>query len=87
MTVLIFSSTLTRHFCFKGNEETQMYSPFMVRLLTLLFLLQKVAHVRTSSTTIDSLGPLKLRLITMILPYVYGYDHPGECSPEKDCVR
>ena len=24
MSVLTFSSTLTRHFCFKGNEETQM---------------------------------------------------------------
>ena len=32
----------------------------MVRFLTLLFLLQKVAYVRTSSTTIESLGPLKL---------------------------
>ena len=39
----------------------------MVRLLTLLFLLQKVAYVRTSSTTIESLGPLKLRLIRLCI--------------------
>ena len=55
-------------------RRTYLYSPYKGvplppgGLFTLLFLLQKVAHVRTSSTTIDSLGPLKLRLITMILP-------------------
>ena len=77
MSVLIFSSTLTRHFCFGGNEETQML--FTVKLLTVLFLLQKVACVRTSSTTIESLGPLKLRLIRMIFEInVMVYFQPGE---------
>ena len=28
MSVLIFSSTLTRHFCFKRNEEAQMLFTF-----------------------------------------------------------
>ena len=28
MSVLIFGSTLTRHFCFTGDEETQMLFTF-----------------------------------------------------------
>ena len=77
--MLIFSSTLTHHFCVKaredallvkGNEETQMLFTFNGEALNTFIAVTKVAYVRTSSTTIESLGPLKLRLIRIILPCI-----------------
>ena len=48
----------------------------------------KVAYVRTSSTTIESLGPLMLRLIRIGYYHVHVYyDHADECSSMKDCLK
>ena len=69
--MLIFSSTLTRHFCCKGNEETQMLFAFHGEALDTFISVTKVAYVRTSSTTIENLGPLKLRLIRIGYYHIY----------------